>query len=449
MKRKSARWRVTSDYGVVSIYVPRHVRGCELSDRNDVNCNCPKWIYHRGKKGGKAVQVAAGVTSLIEASAKAREILRGFDPEIAAAREKKNPASKQDNGIETVVAAYEAALNRRAVGAKYISRTLLLFKRRNPMEYRTDKGRALNLSLLDFLDRENVAAREPVVRMDQITSNTLDKWSAGWRTNDSTSRAWRGKVGTWLRWAQAHDYIERLPVFREKQRVRPGNRTGHLSDAEVARLYAALPFYRTKNHHKMPENYAARLGAFLDLARHGGLAVVDIVAFAPRTNIAANNVLTYRRQKFGQIASVLLPPEVAQRLRSIPPEKGSDPNRPFMFPGAEPEANRQTWRSRFQRLCAFAGIKEVETEVGARKPPRPHQLRDSFAISAIVNGVAVDNVAKMCGHASSQMTEKNYLFWIKQRLDACVEDQRRALDRAAAAREAEAAEPEAEPATVN
>jgi hypothetical protein len=55
----------------------------------------------------------------------------------------------------------------------------------------------------------------------------------------------------------------------------------------------------------------------------------------------------------------------------------------------------------------------------------------------------------MLGHATTQMTERNYLFWIKRRLDACIEDQRRGLERAAAAQETEQAEQDAEPATVN
>jgi hypothetical protein len=55
----------------------------------------------------------------------------------------------------------------------------------------------------------------------------------------------------------------------------------------------------------------------------------------------------------------------------------------------------------------------------------------------------------MLGHATSQMTEKNYLFWVKRRVDACIEDQRRGLDRAASAAQEAEPEPEAEPATVN
>jgi integrase/recombinase XerD len=204
----------------------------------------------------------------------------------------------------------------------------------------------------------------------------------------------------------------------------------------------------------MPANYAARLGAFLDLGRHAGLAVIDIVHFNPKTSIGRNNVLTYRRHKSGQVASILLAPEVAARLRAIPGEDGSDADKPFRFVDTEVEANCQTWRARFQSLCAAVGIKEVETEVGTKHPPRPHMLRDTMAISMIVSGVGLDNVAKALGHASTAMTQRSYLFWVKQRLDHCIEDQRLGLQRAAeaAAREAEQEqepEPETAAAAVN
>ena len=56
-------------------------------------------------------------------------------------------------------------------------------------------------------------------------------------------------------------------------------------------------------------------------------------------------------------------------------------------------------------------------------------LRDTFAIDAISRGVSLENVAKMLGHATVQMTQHSYLFWITKRLDYCIEDQRTALTR--------------------
>ena len=368
------------------------------------------------------MQKAAGTPSFAEACAQATRILDGFNPEITKAREITEP--EPGIGIEACVELYGAGLRRRSLSSSHIHNCLVPFKRRNPVEY--TNGRAKNLSLLDYLDRQNLAAREPVLQMEQVTSDILDEWVATWETNDLSTQVWRGMVATFMRWCRVHGHLIREPEFRERHRVKSGNRCGHLDDSQIAKLYQAIPFFKPQH---MPENYAARLTAFVDAGRFGGMAVVDIVAFSPRLNLSDKNVLAYRRRKSGQIATVLLDPAVAARLRSIPPEKGSDVDKPFRLAGTPELQNRQLWRERFKSLCEFAGITEIETEVGGKVKPHPHQLRDSCAISAITHGVSLENVARMLGHKTTAMTQRSYLFWVKRRVDHCIEDQRAALAR--------------------
>jgi integrase len=439
MAPRAQKTVLDSRHGKVIIYVRRHINGCELSDSNQLSCCCPKWLYVR-QRGGKAVQRAAGCTSFTEANALAQKILDGLNPEVAAAREINEPTPGID--IESCVDLYRAALSRRSLSASHVHNCLVPFQRRDPAEYKS--GRAKNMSLLDWLARQNIAARVPVTRMEQVTSDILDKWLAGWESNDLTTRVWRGNVVAFMRWAKLHDHLVNEPQFRERHKVRPGNRCGHLDDGQIAKLYQSIPFFKPLN---APENHAARLTAFIDAGRHGGMAVVDIVAFEPKVSLSANNILTYRRKKSGVIATVLLDPAVAARLRSIPPEAGSDPDKPFRLHDTLEVQNRQLWRERFKSLCEFAGIDEVETEVGRKVKPHPQQLRDSLAISAITHGVSLENVARMLGHASTAMTQRSYLFWVKQRVDYCVEDQRLALARRAQ-EQPEVASPDAPPPTI-
>jgi integrase len=430
-KKRLAKTTFSSIYGSVRVYTRRHINGCELGDPNDQRCSCPKWIYAK-PRDGRAVQKAAKSPSFTEACADAQRILKGFDPEIRAAREITEPVPGIT--IEACLEAYRSALDRRSLSTKYVSNCLMPFKRRMPCEYAN--GRAKNLSLLDFLDHFNLTARDPVVRMEQLTSDLLDRWAAGWKTNDSSTHTWRGVVTTFVRWAKLHDHIERQPVFRERHRVKAGNRCGYFNDEQFAKLCEMVPFYHVPSPHKKPENYAARLRAFLDLGRWGGMALLDIVNFAPKMHLGKNDVLTYRRGKNGMIACVALDPSVAARLRSIPPEAGSDPDKPLRFIGSPIDGNKQLWRARFENLCKFAGITEIETELGPTKP-HPHALRDTCAISAITHGVSLENVAKMLGHSSIAMTQKSYLFWVAKRVDHCIDDQRQALSRRSQAAAAE------------
>jgi integrase len=424
-----------TDYGAVRVYTRRHINGCQLKSVADNLCSCPKWIYAKAR-GEAAHQIAAKTSSFTEACSKAQRILKGFDPEIRAAR---LTIAQPTPGITI-----EEAVNSYFASRRVCMKTLESYKaplRRRPARKQNSGGRAfMNLSLLDYLDRINLTAREPILRMEQLSGEILDNWAMTWKTNDLSSYRYRGIVSTFLNWARRRAHLKTLVEFPERQPVKAGNRCGHFTNQEFDRLRDALPFYRVL-HHPEPANYAARLGAFLDLGRWAGMAICDIVRFRPAADLDDNNVLTYRRKKCPtQMAVILLDPAVARRLRSIPPEEGSDPERPLYFPEASDYRNTSKWRERFQNLCTFAGVTVVETEIGERVPPSPHMLRDTFAIDAITRGVSLDNVAKMLGHANTLMTQRSYLQWIKKRIDHCIEDQRAGLARVQVAAPSAAAE---------
>src|ERR1035437_8016535 len=96
-----------------------------------------------------------------------------YNPEITKAREVNEP--EPGIGIEACVEIYGASLRRRSLSQSHIHNCLVPFQRRKPVEY--TNGRAKNMSLLDYLDRQNVTVREPVLRMEQLTSDILDEWS--------------------------------------------------------------------------------------------------------------------------------------------------------------------------------------------------------------------------------------------------------------------------------
>ena len=431
--KKVSKTEFHTIHGRTVVYTRRHINGCKLRDRNANGCACPKWIYSKAK-GGKAMQRAAGTPSFTEACEEAQRILKGFDPEIAKARQINEPAP--GISIEECLALYESSLRlpARALNPIYVKNCLSPLKRRKPTQYK----RAKNVSLLDFLDRVNRDARVPITRMEQITSEVLDQWSQEWRTNDLSSQNFRACTNMFMAYSKSHDYIAKRPEFREKLRVRSGNRCGAFSDDQIAKLHAALPFYRNP-HGELPPNYAARMAALIDLGRHGGCAVVDIEAFSPRLHLRGD-VLSYARVKTGVHATVVLDPIVAARLRSIPPEPGSDPDRPFRFTGRRRATVLAMWRRRFWNLCQFAGVVEVETENG-KLPAHLHALRDSCAIDLIVHGVGILNVARALGHTNTAMAERRYLPWITRRENHCIADQRAALARRAQTSEVVVPEP--------
>lgn len=65
------------------------------------------------------------------------------------------------------------------------------------------------------------------------------------------------------------------------------------------------------------------------------------------------------------------------------------------------------------------GVAEMR-RIGAHCDPkitdcRPHRLRDTFAVRALLKGIPLEDVSKLLGHQSVAVTEKYYAPWIASR----------------------------------
>jgi site-specific recombinase XerD len=281
------------------------------------------------------------------------------------------------------------------------------------------------MAFLDFIDERAGVLGRPV-RLEEVNGAMLDQWVSGWKSNDLSSKQWRDVAKGFFKWAHERELVPRVPTFDKGQTLRKGNRCGHFEDDQYARLIQTLPFYRSQ---RVPENFAARMRAFIELGRWAGMAITDIIHFDPARMLDAENVIRYQRRKTKEWAEVALYPDVAARLRSIPPEPGSLPNQPLRFSGRAEHTTEELWRLRFRKICFQAGIREVVTEHGEVRKPHTHMLRDTCAIDAISHGTDLSNVARMLGHKNIQITQRNYLYWITKRSKFCLEDQRASLAR--------------------
>jgi integrase len=417
----------TSQYGTVRVYVLRHINGCPSTDPNERKCPCPKHIYFN-RRNGKDGRLSAKTPSYTEACEQAQEILKGLNPEIAEARARKAQPAPSDITVEEAMEKYFAHKRSLNASEDYLHRSIgIVFRRRTAQA----TGKAKNLTLLEFLERR--FPHRPAV-MREITPDLADEWAATWRCNDLTTRTWRAVARGFFSWAVDRGYLQRKP-FSGRYAVAAGNRCGHFPEEQFQKLLATLPFSGPERG-PSPKNYAARLRAFCELGRFAGMAIADIVLFNPRESVRPDNVLVYRRhktrRKVNLVTKIALPPEVAVRLRSIPPEDGSSPEQPFLFAGTRMQQNKRVWRDRFRKLCFKAGILEVTTEIGKVRWPHPHMLRDTFAISALEEGIGLREVSVMCGHKSTVMTERSYARWTEIQDQRSLEAQRAVLERRSA-----------------
>jgi integrase len=126
--------------------------------------------------------------------------------------------------------------------------------------------------------------------------------------------------------------------------------------------------------------------------------------WATRPKKKVHRVVT-NRQKTGTDVSVPIPPEVAQEVLSV---QNGNARYFFWHTGTGTEETAVTnWQHDLRTVFRAAGL----------PGGHPHQLRHTFAVSLLKEGVPLEEVSKLLGHDSIRTTEKYYAKWVKARQD--------------------------------
>jgi integrase len=154
-----------------------------------------------------------------------------------------------------------------------------------------------------------------------------------------------------------------------------------------------------------------RMHALIRLMRYSGLAIQDAVTLERvkiewDSNSKLHSVVT-SRQKTGTHVSVPLPPDVAAEVIAVM-EKNDHPQYIFWNRrDGKPKAAVDVWERAFKRAFVAAGMPSGHS----------HQLRDTFAVELLQQGIPLEEVSKLLGHTSIKTTEKHYAPWVKARQD--------------------------------
>jgi len=149
-----------------------------------------------------------------------------------------------------------------------------------------------------------------------------------------------------------------------------------------------------------------------------GLRVGDAVAFDPRALSKGDSlwIYTYRPQKQKRsekpkLLEAYITDEMKKRIDDC---KWLSMKGPFWYGvGSDPTPLAQAVYERMQNIGERAGIADC----------RPHRLRDTFAVRALLRGMQLEDVSRLLGHASVKVTETYYAKWIgsrKRRLERLV-----------------------------
>jgi integrase/recombinase XerD len=148
------------------------------------------------------------------------------------------------------------------------------------------------------------------------------------------------------------------------------------------------------------------------------LRVGDAVGFDPRALSNGDSlwIYTYQPQKQKRVDTPkLLEAYITDEMKKrIDKCAWLSEGRPFWYGrGMDPTPLAQAVYERMQSIGARAGIADC----------RPHRLRDTFAVRALLRGMQLEDVSRLLGHASVKVTETYYAKWVgsrKRRLERLV-----------------------------
>jgi integrase len=253
----------------------------------------------------------------------------------------------------------------------------------------------LERSLLTWCDAEKISD------VRELTFETLAKYRSTWTTWSSyTSAKNLELLRMFLRFCVHAKWIDENAAADLKSPKVQMAPTLPFTEEEEKRILEACDLYRMHNKHG--RRSPARLRAFVLTLRYSGLRIGD-VATLERKRLEGNRLALYTH-KTGVMVTVPIPPFVVDAL-----ERAASVNE-------NPEYFFWTGRSHVKCVTAMwqrglATLFKKAKVDGAHA----HRYRDTFAVSLLMAGVPIEDVATLLGHATPAITAKHYSPWVAAR----------------------------------
>ena len=254
----------------------------------------------------------------------------------------------------------------------------------------------------------------------------------------STLKNYKYLFRSWLTYAEERELTElssfnlaEMRAWRESWVCEPGTQVRQLQQLKAffshavragwidASPISALKAPRSQSKPTMPlsrDEFQALVAAattkpkeqaLLFLMRFSGLSICDAVTL--RQDAIVGNNLTLRRAKSGELVMLYLPDLV---IRGTGEDQTSDHACFFWTCSSLPSTAANYWRTRLNRIAREVGVRNF----------RPHRLRDTFAVEALLARVPMPNVSTLLGHNSVTTTERYYAPWDVSRRESARSD---------------------------
>ena len=268
------------------------------------------------------------------------------------------------------------------------------------------RARNLSHSTLDahrslFLSWLTYAEKIGLLRLSDWDQARMRTWRESWTHKPSTQSTRLQQLRAFFTFAVKANWIDSSAVEHLKPPKVSSQPIMPLNQAEMESLLAAADDHPIER-------------ALIMLMRFSGLSIRDAVTL--RRDAVIGNNLTLRRAKSNELVMAYIPDQVLEALQKI-----AEPNSQYYFSnyGATATASAKHWRSRLQFVGRKAGIRNF----------RPHRLRHTFAVEALIAKVDIQDISTLLGHSSVATTERHYAQWNPARRDRLVRIMRNVYQR--------------------
>jgi len=354
----------------------RHLKECPHTTRRYRRCRCP--IHVEGTLAGESIRRALDLTSWEAAENLIHEwsTVGRIGGRIA-----------KSSVVEDAIKLYLADAAARSLSAGSIARYRAFLER----------------SLLPWCRSNRIeTVRDLSFEQMAIYRATWTTWSA------YTSVKNLELLRMFLRFCVKARWMEDNPAADLKSPKIQMAPTLPFDDEDERKILFACNLYRTHNRHG--KRSPARLRAFVLALRYTGLRIGDVATLESK-RLEGNSILLYTH-KTGVPVYVPIPPYVAEELRE---QARLNSNPAYFFWSGESTVKGVTvlWQRALATLFEKAGVPNAY----------PHRYRDTFAVSLLLKGISLEDVAILLGHATPAITAKHYSPWVqarRQRLEEMV-----------------------------
>lgn len=227
--------------------------------------------------------------------------------------------------------------------------------------------------------------------LKQVDVDALRSFRAGW--DDGASYAVKNleRMRAFFRFCHQAGWITANPALAVKPPKLRTKPTLPFTSDEMERIIAACDRYRGNK---------TRVKAFLLVMRYSGLRIGDTVTLRrDRLNNGGN--LQLYTAKTGTPVFVPLPAIVVDALAKV--ETANDW---FFWTGnGKVRTAVAHWERSLQTIFELAEIDDGKS----------HRFRDTAAVSWLLSGISIEDVAVLLGHENTRVTLRHYSPWVKER----------------------------------